>query len=73
MKAYRTDSGGKVVGRWKQEYDDHIRWWDSLDSGHNHKNLANVYDHHIPASTFLPEIHSTGCRNYYLESNFLKS
>ncbi len=43
----------KVVRKWKQEYGDHICWWDSHGSGWNRENSATGYDHCIPASTFL--------------------
>ncbi len=46
----------KVVGKWKQEYGDHIRWLDSLSS---RENPATGYDHRISASTFPPETRRT--------------
>jgi len=59
-------SGGKMVGNWKQEYDDHIQWQDSCGYGWNRENPTTGYDHRIPASNFLPLSHRNRSVGFHL-------
>jgi hypothetical protein len=60
----------KMIGRWKQKYGDHIRWWDSRGSSQN-QPYPQESRHRITGSTFLPIFGVILAYNRRIEWNFL--